>query len=346
MLEENGNVATPRLEATARFPYPAPVTVSDAPTSRTESVDCYQCRSPVFEPLLASCDRIHRVPGEYRIVRCADCGLVRQHPRITREAIDDHFPPNYPMNQYRNAPPGASLRQRIVGRQLARMNRLKVRRVLASGPLDGGSSLLDIGCGNGTFLAAIGRATGCRTVGVEPSPESRRLAVEEHGLDVRAGMFQEADLEGETFDVITLWHVLEHFWDPRPSLESLRRYLAPGGRLVIEVPDFSDPMARFFGRFWCNLELPRHLTHFTPDTLRRMLESAGYQVPFLHRGGAMPPYSVTVASTFAALGATYDPDLVGTAYAGWVVWHLTWPLFALEGLVTGRGVMSAVARPA
>ncbi|MBI4614526.1 MAG: methyltransferase domain-containing protein [Planctomycetes bacterium] len=320
---------------------PAPECAAE-PT--VEWVDCYACGSKDHEELLWSRDRLHRLPGRFRVVRCRDCDLVFLNPRLTREAILAYYPPSYPMNQFRPAEPADPLRRRLVARHLARMDRIKIRTVRRHAKLGPGSRVLDVGCGLGSFLAELSRRTGCRAVGVEPAPVPCRFAREKYGLEVHEGLLEDFEFEAGSFDAITLWHVLEHQFDVKKTLGTLAGLLALGGKLVVESPDFSDPLARVFGGFWCNLELPRHLIHFTPRTISRVLEDSGFAVESLRRGGAMPPCSVFLASLFAVFRATYDRDLVKTAYLTQAVWALTWPLFALEGVLTGRGVMTCVAR--
>jgi len=134
---------------------------------------------------------------------------------------------------------------------------------------NGSGRLLDVGCGDGTFLLAA-RAAGWRTAGTELNPELARA----EGLDVHPALDGVRALA--PFDAITLWHVLEHLPNPGDTLDSLRALLAPGGVLIIAVPDARGLQARWTGAQWLHLDVPRHLTHFGSVALGKMLARYGF----------------------------------------------------------------------
>ena len=315
------------------------------PDAETETVVCDFCGSAEFTRLFRSRDRLHRVPGDYWIVRCSDCDLVYLNPRPTPARMQAHYPPHYVINQFRPAAKDASVRQRLIAHQLACFDGLKVRRAVAACPLDSRSRVLDVGCNLGSFLAALRDRTGCSVVGLETAPTPAKYAREHLNLDVREGCLDDvaASFAPASFDLITLWHVAEHLPAPRRDLHIMRSLLRPGGRLLVEVPNFDDPLRRLFGRFWAYLDVPRHLFHFTPRTLRKVLEDADFTVETLERDGTFQTYSVTVSSLFVLAGLGYDPDLEKSAYAATCIQYATWPLFALEGFLGMRGLLTAVA---
>jgi 2-polyprenyl-3-methyl-5-hydroxy-6-metoxy-1,4-benzoquinol methylase len=314
---------------------------------QTETVVCYFCGSPDFTRLFCSRDRLHRVPGEYWVVRCDHCGLVYLNPCPSRARMRAHYPPHYVINQFRPVAKNAPLRQRLVAHQLERIDRLKLRRVLAACPLDSHAHVLDVGCNLGTFLAALRDRTGCSVVGLEPAPTPAQYAREHFHLDVRQGCLEDVadSFAPASFDLITLWHVLEHLWAPRRDLQIIRALLKPGGTLIVEVPNFGDPLRRLFGSSWAYVDVPRHLLHFTPRTLRNVLEDAGFAIGSLERDGTFSVYSVTISSLFTLLGLSYEPDLEKSAYAATFIRYATWPLFTLEGLLGIRGLLTAISTP-
>ena len=140
----------------------------------------------------------------------------------------------------------------------------------------GGRTLLDVGTGSGAFLAAA-REVGYQVAGTEYSEVAAASARENFGLELRVGSFSAAQFEpGECFDVITMIHVLEHLGDPLEALALVRALLAPGGWAFIAVPNRMGLAARVPGPVARAVhDLPYHLNHFTPVSLRRALEVTG-----------------------------------------------------------------------
>jgi SAM-dependent methyltransferase len=131
--------------------------------------------------------------------------------------------------------------------------------------------LLDIGCGDGSFLLAA-REVGWDVLGTELNPAPARG----NGLDVREsiGMFPSS----ASFDCITMWHTLEHMLDILSMLLDIARLLKPGGKLIVAVPDFGGLQARIFGPNWLHADVPRHLYHFDAKALLHCLGVAGFSI--------------------------------------------------------------------
>ncbi|MCC7355251.1 MAG: class I SAM-dependent methyltransferase [Anaerolineae bacterium] len=135
--------------------------------------------------------------------------------------------------------------------------------------------LLDVGCGSGAYLLAM-RALGWEVHGVETDTRSVERAREVWALDVRQGPLELAGFDSGMFDVITLWHVLEHLPSPRRALAACHRLLKLGGQLMLEVPNVVGPGARLFRERWFHVDAPRHLYAFSPTTLRRILDETAF----------------------------------------------------------------------
>ncbi len=201
----------------------------------------------------------------FSIVCCASTGLGRTEPQPVDLAT--YYPVAYYGGRH-GATVGFCIRRRLRLMGPAGGGE-SGKEVTWQGGKEGGS-LLDVGCGDGSFLlAAIVR--GWVVMGVERFPEDAR----KNGLDVVTDV---GEVEGTAFDCITLWHSLEHIADPFALLGQVSALLAPGGQVIVAVPDFGGWQARLFGRFWLHLDVPRHLWHFTLPALREALNKAGLDV--------------------------------------------------------------------
>ncbi|MDQ6642894.1 MAG: class I SAM-dependent methyltransferase [Chloroflexota bacterium] len=130
--------------------------------------------------------------------------------------------------------------------------------------------VLDIGCGRGLLLDRL-RKRGWDPVGTELSETSASYARDVLHLPVITKPFEEIGFKDGEFDLVILWHVLEHIHQPLPMLKEIGRILKPGGTLLVAVPNFGSWEAKMGRKGWFHLDVPRHLTHFTPRTLRRAL---------------------------------------------------------------------------
>ena len=190
----------------------------------------------------------------FDIDRCAKCGIGQTVP----------FPEDV-------APYYAEYHGGRHGVTAAYCMRRRLRFVNQAVHNAGDRRLLDIGCGDGSFLSTAKRS-GWQGCGTEFKPDAAQAA----GFDVRTGIEQFPP--GERFDCITLWHSLEHLRDPRETLSRASDLLVPGGVTLIAVPDNGGWQARLLGRHWLHLDVPRHLFHFDRQSLARLLKMTGFKV--------------------------------------------------------------------
>jgi len=261
-----------------------------------EEVPCDFCGAPDADVLYSGRDRLHGLPGEFRVVVCRTCGLARTSPRLTPESLGAAYPEDYGPHQGGRAgpmPPGGLLRWALVnlrgyplGSASSRSARgllwlpgacvLRRRRSLRYLPFTGQGRLLDFGCGAGRYVAQMA-AAGWQAEGLDLSPAAVQ-AGRNAGLVIHQGTLPGANLPDAAYDAITMWHALEHVPAPKATLAAAHALLRPGGRLLVAVPRLDSLAARWLGSAWYGLDLPRHLTHFTARTLRRHLESTGFRV--------------------------------------------------------------------
>jgi SAM-dependent methyltransferase len=180
-----------------------------------------------------------------------------------------------------------------------------------------GGRLLDVGCGVGQLLA-VAQARGYTVSGCDISPWATEYA-RNQGFDVRTGALDQLHYADGSFDIVVASHTLEHVPKPLPFLGEIRRILAPGGLLVIAVPNFGSLMAQALRTRWAGLLPDQHLWHFTPSTLSGLLTRGGFRTlritsdPYLHRH----PNRIKDAAlvTLSGLGSLIGRSDYMTAYA-------------------------------
>jgi 2-polyprenyl-3-methyl-5-hydroxy-6-metoxy-1,4-benzoquinol methylase len=139
-----------------------------------------------------------------------------------------------------------------------------------------GRELLDVGCGDGGFLA-VGRARGWSVRGLDPLPDSAAAAREQRGLDVVTGTLADYGAPEPRFDVVSALHVLEHISSAHEFLRALAAWVRPGGHVMIEVPNFASVARKRRMANWSGYRPLEHVSHFTPVTLQRAFRRAGLQ---------------------------------------------------------------------
>jgi SAM-dependent methyltransferase len=237
-----------------------------------EEPNCPLCAGERYEIVVRAYDNAapwdwHR----YTVVRCLACGLCFTSPRPAPELIGKYYPEWYAPHE----PPAA--RPRLSWRALLATRfgwPVHPRRAMA---WQGQRRLLDFGCGGGSFLLRMDQL-GWTVTGLDISPVAVYRIRNQLGLRALLGSLPHPDLESGSFDVVTMWHSLEHVHDPLEVLRAAHRLLVPGGRLLVAVPNIDSLPFRWFGPSWYGLDLPRHLIHFSPGTIRHMVERAGLRV--------------------------------------------------------------------
>jgi SAM-dependent methyltransferase len=141
-------------------------------------------------------------------------------------------------------------------------------------PYKQSGALLDLGCSSGAFLESL-KGDPWSLYGIEMSAEEAKTAETRSGARVFVGDIPDGPFAPESFDVITCFDVLEHVYDPRQVMSKVGEWLKPGGIFYVLVPNVDAAEARIFGSYWHGLELPRHLSHFSPESLKFLAETVG-----------------------------------------------------------------------
>lgn len=215
----------------------------------------------------------------FQVVECRECGFRYLNPRPEPEELAKYYAADYPAYVLHGQEGECSPEQVSINRRLARIAEQRIELVerfvsVGRGPL----RVLDVGCGSGSFLLALLRRGNVEAWGLDIAEGAlAELGRRELRLRRVAGDLHQASLPQSYFDVITLWHSLEHDGDPVGVLRKAGELLRAGGVLLAEVPNADGAIARLCGRYWLGWDLPRHLVHFSALSLRRAAGQAGLQ---------------------------------------------------------------------
>ena len=293
----------------------------------------------VDQPILAYQvrDWLHGLGELFTLMRCRQCGVLYLDPRPNAAELARFYPVDYAAYTREALQEGPWLQ-----RQLRLYGLTKRCRTVAK--LAKGGRLLDVGCATGDFIALMRNYGQWSVVGIELDERAASLARERYGLTVVNGSIDQVDLAPASFDVVTLWDVLEHLPDPRQSLLRIATWLRPGGCLVVRTPDASSLYARAWGSYWAGLDAPRHVVVFDRASLARLLEDTGFRIE--HMWSLSGSYATTVLSLRHWLRAKGFSLSWGLLLANPVAQVLTGPLFWLVDRREGAVVTVCARRSA
>ena len=243
--------------------------------SKFNAQQCPVCDGKAFSPFLTCTDFF--VSGEQFIIKqCNSCGF-----KITENIEDeDNIGPYYQSENYishSNTSKGVvnsvyhSVRKYMLGRKRRLVEKVTSLKT---------GQILDVGTGTGFFLNEM-KENGWQVTGTEKSSDARDFAKKEFNLDnlPSENLFT---LKEKSFDVITLWHVLEHIHLLNENMETFARLLKTKGKLIIAVPNHDSFDAKHYREFWAAYDVPRHIWHFAPKQMKQFGEKHGFKLTTLH----------------------------------------------------------------
>ncbi len=207
---------------------------------------------------------------DFHICECLNCGLSYTMPRPNKEKIGEYYKSEEYYSHQEN-------KKGFIPRLYESVKKvnLKHKYNLATQGLNVGK-MLDIGCGVGDFLHTA-EQHGWTCTGVEPSEDAKAIAK----TKTKANIINSEDMEkipNATFDLITMWHVLEHVDDLKWQIEQLHRLTKTKGRIVIAVPNYKSYDAQYYKELWAAYDVPRHLSHFNKNVLTKIFKSKNLEL--------------------------------------------------------------------
>jgi 2-polyprenyl-3-methyl-5-hydroxy-6-metoxy-1,4-benzoquinol methylase len=243
---------------------------------------------------------------EFTISQCKSCGFLFTNPIPDENEIDKYYDnPNYISHTNSSTGLFGSVYQFLRKRAL----RKKLGWIEAHMP---SGTLVDYGSGTGEFINHC-MANGWRAHGYEISESARNMAKTNYDIDVRhPNAF--SDLEDQSVDVISLWHVLEHLPDLKHTIERMSQKLKVGGLLVLALPNPESWDAQKYGRYWAAWDVPIHFYHFKKQDIKRLAEQTGLSIVDVIN----MPFDAYYVSLLSEEYKTGSKNWINAAYAGWM----------------------------
>ncbi len=239
-------------------------------------IQCNFCKHGEANTYLVLVDHRLNIPGKWELFKCENCGLLFIWPQPNWDELILHYP-----KQYHGYLTSKSNLQDIFRKYGLRK---RVKKILHFANKKRGE-ILDVGCASGEFLETFRSLSDWEVTGLEVVDPAISIS-KQKGITVITKELEDANLKGASFDVITLWDVLEHVSDPSAVLLECHRILKQSGLLVIKTPDPSGLEARIFDRYWVGYEAPQHLYSFPRKVLVDFLTNTGYRVDKVAQTGS------------------------------------------------------------
>jgi len=230
---------------------------------------CPVCGYEQFSPFLTLCD--YFLSGEtFDIVQCDQCSFRFTNPRPQNNELGRYYESQEYIS-HSNTKSGLF----SVMYQSIRRRTIRTKFQMISG-LSKGNSILDIGCATGELIHYFADR-GWKVMGIEPNEKARHFAREQYQLQIEDENYLVETLPG-SFDVVTMWHVLEHVPDINARIKEVKSVMKDDGLLLIAVPNPDSWDAGYYGKYWAGYDVPRHLHHFTKKSMHQLLKNHGLKV--------------------------------------------------------------------
>ena len=303
---------------------------------------CLACNSSNFAAFEQTIAMMHQnSPTKYNFDRCKDCGLVFLNPRMDETELGQFYTASYLPYRVEEA---WGKYASFVKKDQEQIDKARVQRLIKHSRLSAQSRILDIGCGKPTFLSSLRKSTEANLIGLDFSDEGWKNDSDSYrNIDLRTGEI--ADLSNEKpMDIITMWHYLEHDYQPQQHLKQLLNYSHADTRLIIEVPNFNSYTRKKFGKHWSGYHTPRHTALYSPKNIELMLKNSGWKVDQILTYGTLNPYTLHWMSRMEQKRIDWSTSME-PRFIGYVIGMvLNAPIYLLQKYFS-MGFMTIIARP-
>lgn len=258
-----------------------------------ESVNCYHCDADDYRFFLKGEDDLTGKEGEFQYVKCNNCDMVYQNPRIAVDQIKEFYDGEYIAHRKKK---NWGVLTPLYEWTMNKHDRDKEKIVTDYVNLNEKTEVLDVGCAVGTFLLHINKIYNCKISGVDFKEGLEYPDFDK--IEFYEGLFYDQKIKEQRYDLVTMWHFLEHCYDPNKTLQMANKVLKKNGKLIIEVPRLDSITFKLFGRKWPGVQAPQHTVLYDKKTFIAVLEKNGFKVVKYMPYGAFPPYFYIFAGSY------------------------------------------------
>ena len=268
--------------------------------------NCPICNASSIVSFIKTTAQMHSSKELFNFDQCANCQLVFLNPRVNLDNLKDYYTSHY--LPYRGSEAWGKYSKLVEGSQ-KKLDLKRVNRVKEMCSVSPKSLILDVGCGNPSFLKACQQELNCKTLGIDFSDEGwKEQSTLFKGLDLQVAEIKDLSLNLEP-DIITMWHYLEHDYTPLENLTYLKSIAKPSTTLIIEIPNFDSISRKKYNENWAGWHTPRHTSLFSPDNIKLLLDKSGWNVSQLLTYGTLNPYLLFWMSEIEQKGIQWNKNM-------------------------------------
>lgn len=303
--------------------------------------NCPICNASSIASFIKTTAQMHSSKELFNFDQCANCQLVFLNPRVNLDNLKNYYTSYY--LPYRGSEAWGKYRKLVEGSQ-KKLDLKRVKRVKEMCSVSPKSLILDVGCGNPSFLKACQKDLNCKTLGIDFSDEGwKEQSTLFKGLDLQVAEIKDLSFNLKP-DIITMWHYLEHDYTPLENLTYLKSIAKPSTTLIIEIPNFDSIGRKKYNENWAGWHTPRHTSLFSPDNIKLLLDKSGWNVSQLLTYGTLNPYLLFWMSEIEQKGIQWNKNMENEFW-DFVIGMLKFMPTKWNEKKLSLGVMTVIATP-
>jgi 2-polyprenyl-3-methyl-5-hydroxy-6-metoxy-1,4-benzoquinol methylase len=303
--------------------------------------NCPICNANSIASFIKTTAQMHSSKELFNFDQCANCQLVFLNPRVNLDNLKNYYTSHY--LPYRGSEAWGKFKKLVEGSQ-KKLDLRRVKRVKNAVSISSESLILDVGCGNPSFLKSCQQELKCQTMGIDFSDEGWKDQIGQFkGMDLQVAEIKDLSINLQP-DVITMWHYLEHDYTPLENLTYLKSIAKPSTTLIIEIPNFDSASRKKYNANWAGWHTPRHTSLFSPNNIKLLLDKSGWEVSELLTYGTLNPYLLFWMSEMEQKGIQWTKNMENE-FLNFVTGMLQFVPTKWNEKKSSLGVMTIIAKP-